>query len=181
MKQNTNGRTCYNIVLLSGYFSVQNRFFFMVWETNFYFFWFSYKHKNPRTALQLSAFCFFLPTLSFLILQQFFSKRSCIVLRCVVPLLFQYIERNSQLYTDCITPLDECYFPSYIVLIGYKRKTWLYQTIIMIFYKVLETLEWFEIKNKCVLWEVHNIVIDDNLFYQLESRDINPLFSSSVS
>lgn len=54
-------------------------------------------------------FVFPLP-LSFLISQPFSSKRSWIVLRCVVPHTLQYIGRNSQLYTDCITPLDESYF-----------------------------------------------------------------------
>lgn len=46
----------------------------------------------------------------------------------------------------------------------------------MIFYKVLQSLEWFEIKNKCVLWEVHNIVRDDNLFISLSPKTLT-LFS----
>lgn len=70
-----------------------------------------------------------------------------------------------------------------MVLIEYESKTWFYKMIIMVLYKGLETLKWFGIKNKCVLWEVHIIVTEMKtyLFYQLGSHDIYLLVSSSLS
>lgn len=102
--------------LISIYFSAQNRSSFMV-SGKVYFLlllisWFFYMHRNPRVCLVIICLSSFPFPLSCLTPQPFSWKWGWIEQRCVVPYLSQHTERNSQLCTDCITPLDEsCFLP----------------------------------------------------------------------